>query len=384
MVTTTQPKFVQFNQGFSQLGGRQVFEEGEEGWRPTFTSLPVISFKNINGTLEERQALAKEVGAAFRDVGFLYAKDCPGVTPELVEETFEVIRQFFKIPQEQKQAVSWDHSTACVGYEGFREARDLIGDKTQDDMRESYIVCDDMLDKEQNYPGVPPAGTLQLNQWPAEFPQIRTQMYKYFNQICPLARSLIKILAMALNLPEDVFDEYLDWPIWSLRSHHYLPRPPTEDIPGFGAHDDYSFFTLLAQEPGSGPALQVLNLNGKWISAPPIPEATFVINCGNFLERMTNGEFVSTIHRVSNHTGQERYSLPFFFSPNPDRTIAPLAPLVPEGEEPKYGSLDVGQNYAQRMFQTRRYHPSSVLLKKKGIPAHEYVYDYLRYGVKDE
>lgn len=45
---------------------RPIREEGEPGWVPTFEEIPVISFKRINGSLEERKELAEVVGKACR------------------------------------------------------------------------------------------------------------------------------------------------------------------------------------------------------------------------------------------------------------------------------------------------------------------------------
>ena len=42
-----------------------------------------------------------------------------------------------------------------------------------------------------------------------------------------------------------------------------------------GAHNDYSWFTLVWQITGT-PALEVLNRNAEWISAPPLPNALTV------------------------------------------------------------------------------------------------------------
>jgi isopenicillin N synthase-like dioxygenase len=49
---------------------------------------------------------------------------------------------------------------------------------------------------------------------------------------------------------------------------------------------------------------------------------TFVVNVGDFLQMISNDIFVSTIHRVRNLSGFERYSIPFFFSFNMDVEIS--------------------------------------------------------------
>lgn len=85
------------------------------------------------------------------------------------------------------------------------------------------------------------------------------------------------------------------------------------------AHDSHvSGFTMLLQDNVGG--LEVLNANARWIAAKPIP-GTFVINVGDFLMRLTNNKFLSTVHRVTNISGQERYSIPWFCSFNLDALV---------------------------------------------------------------
>ena len=60
----------------------------------------------------------------------------------------------------------------------------------------------------------------------------------------------------------------------------------------------------------------------------------FVVNVGDMLLRLSNGRLLSTPHRVINATGQERYSVPFFFDPHVTATIAPIAGTGPAQFEP--------------------------------------------------
>ena len=112
-------------------------------------------------------------------------------------------------------------------------------------------------------------------------------------------------------------------------------RIPVHRQIGTGAHSDFDCFTVLWQDPCGG--LQALNSDGEWIDAAPI-EGTFLINVGDMLERWTNGLFVSTVHRVINRSGRERYSCPFFYDPNVATDIAPL----PGTGTPKFSPINFG------------------------------------------
>jgi isopenicillin N synthase-like dioxygenase len=61
----------------------------------------------------------------------------------------------------------------------------------------------------------------------------------------------------------------------------------------------------------------------------------FVVNIGDCLMRWTNDVYVSTPHRVVNRSGRERYSLAFFFDPNPQALVA----SIPRCGEPRYAPI---------------------------------------------
>jgi isopenicillin N synthase-like dioxygenase len=56
----------------------------------------------------------------------------------------------------------------------------------------------------------------------------------------------------------------------------------------------------------------VLNREGQWIKAIPV-EGTIVVNIGDFMMRLCNDIYKSTVHRVYNRSTSERVSMPFFF-----------------------------------------------------------------------
>ena len=136
------------------------------------------------------------------------------------------------------------------------------------------------------------------------------------NQVEKLSYEFIKLLAEALSLPRDAFDRFYDDP--KDMQHRgkivkYPPRSAVSSDQGVGPHFDAGFLTFLLQA-SPHPGLQVQNLAGDWIDAPPVAD-TFVVNIGKGLEAVTQNLAKATSHRVvSPVSSTPRYSIPFFQS----------------------------------------------------------------------
>jgi len=90
-------------------------------------------------------------------------------------------------------------------------------------------------------------------------------------------------------------------------------------------HFDSGLITLLYQDNVGGLELQRPD-TGEWVQVPPKPN-TFIINTGRAMERLTNGEAKATKHRVRFTANVKRFSLPYFYQPNPDALIWPFGTL---------------------------------------------------------
>lgn len=60
-----------------------------------------------------------------------------------------------------------------------------------------------------------------------------------------------------------------------------------------------------------------------WINVPA-EKGIFVVNLGDMLDRLTEGRYRSTPHRVLNMSGRQRLSFPFFIDPSWDAEVIPL------------------------------------------------------------
>ncbi|THZ56638.1 Clavaminate synthase-like protein [Aureobasidium pullulans] len=147
----------------------------------------------------------------------------------------------------------------------------------------------------------------------SHLPDFKSDVLNYWKSCLQLARQLVKVFALSLDLPEDYFDTRTTFP-GADGVMNYYPITTAEETAsnavGLGSHTDLQLFTLLWQDEVGG--LQVLTKDGQWIKATPKP-GTFVVNIGDFMMRLSNDFFKSTVHRVYNRAKVERVSMPFFF-----------------------------------------------------------------------
>lgn len=192
------------------------------------------------------------------------------------------------------------------------------------------------------------------NQWPTHPSALfwRPAIYRYYASMFTFGKLMLHIFALALDLPETYFDAITTHPMTNVRAVHYPPQQTQSDV-GIGAHTDFCWFTLVCQSETAYPALEVLNANGIWVPVHHEPNA-FVVNIADFLKLVTGGTWQSTVHRVRNIGGKERYSMPFFFSPNEDAKVSVLERFRKEGQE--YAEFEVGEYFQNRLDIDRTTH----------------------------
>lgn len=295
-------------------------------------TLPIIDIGGLwSERLADRQAVGTRLRRACLDKGFFYIRN-HGIADDLVHAVFAEAEAFFALSAADKAALDEARSEANRGYEPLGGQALEAG--APPDLKEGfYIGPEHALDDPRVRAGKFNHGP---NQWPATRPAFRPTMQTYFGAMLALGRRVMRGLALSLELPEDHFDAFCTDPMATLRLLHYPPQPASGDPgqKGAGAHTDFGGLTLLRQGEIGG--LQVWDqATGGWIHADPVP-GTYVVNLGDMIARWSNDRYRSTLHRVVNVSGRERYSIPFFYVGNYDHVVECIPTCRKPGEQPKY------------------------------------------------
>lgn len=309
------------------------------------SSLPVVDVTGLSSSdPEKRRAVGQALRQTCLDKGFFYCAG-HGIPAGLIDAVFAETRAFFDLPLETKELVAKEKSFCNRGYETLGGQTLQAGAKP--DLKEGYYIGLELPEDDPRV--VARKFNHGPNQWPQDLPGFRPAMRAYHAAMLDLAERLMRGLALSLDLEENHFDGFVRDPLAILRLLHYPPHPPQagSDELGAGAHTDFGGLTLLLQDEVGG--LQVFdNASQGWIAAQPIP-GTFVINLGDMIARWTNDRYRSTLHRVINASGRERYSIPFFFTGNPDFEVSCIPTCLAPGETPLYPPITVEQ-HLQSMY----------------------------------
>ncbi|KAF8108595.1 hypothetical protein N665_0107s0017 [Sinapis alba] len=177
-----------------------------------------------------------------------------------------------------------------------------------------------------------------------------------------VCKSIARIMALALDLDVNYFDtpEMLGNPIADMILFHYEGvSNPSKGIYACGAHCDFGMLSLLATDDVKdfryGKICKDKDLKPqKWEYVPSIKGA-YIVNLGNLLERLSNGLFKSTLHRVLGN-GQDRYSIPFFVKPSHDSIIECLPTCQSENNPPKYPAIKCSIYLSQHYKAAHAHH----------------------------
>jgi isopenicillin N synthase-like dioxygenase len=322
-----------------------------------WNTIPIIDIADLgHPAVERRTAVALQLKHACERVGFLYVRN-HGVHQDLLNQVYSAVEGFFALPAAEKLIVDITRSDRHRGYCAPGVLHADINNPNAVDVQEAYEVSAELPPDDPDYlVGNPMYGP---NLWPERPAEFRACVSTYVNEMIRLGNVLFRGFALSLGLDEHWFDDKITKPMAQLRLIHYPPQAPGPVDPkrlGIGAHTDYECFTILSQ---SAPGLQVQNAAGQWVEAPPI-EGALLINIGDCMERWTNDQFRSTLHRVMNRSGRDRYSLVFFHGANYHATVECLPCCVSASRPARYPPVRAGEWTMRNIQAAYSYKPKQL------------------------
>jgi isopenicillin N synthase-like dioxygenase len=311
--------------------------------------IPVIDVADfLAGRPGAASKAAAGLRAAFETVGFYYLRG-HDVPRALIDTTYAEAARFHAQPLEAKLAVRVDEHN--IGYMPIarKPPPNAAAQGKKPSQNEAYFL---RRERTADDPAVVADRRFHaMNKWPAGLPGFRENALRYMNALERLCRKLVRLYALALDLPEAFFDACFETPHLILRMSRYPALDGADDsVASLVPHTDSGFMTLLP--PNRVPGLSVMLPDGRWLEAPGIEDA-FVVNGGDILHRWTNERFLSTPHRVRNLSGGVRYAIPFFCDPNHDTRIECLPSCRSSDNPAKYPPIQFG-DYAL-WFAAQRY-----------------------------
>ena len=309
-------------------------------------ALPII---DIGGA--DASHIATAIHRACRETGFFYIVN-HAVPAELIADQFTWSERFFALPIEEKMALAMHTSPSRVGYEPVGaqvlDSQDDTAEKAPPDLKESFYCG---VDLPEDHPLLAKHWRgYGHNRWPASLPGFAEQTLALHRALQLAGDRVLSLLAQSLELAPGWFEPFYRDANASLRLIKYPPHPTAARANqlGAGTHTDWGGVTLLAQDDVGG--LEVQNVAGNWIAAPPIAGA-LVVNLGDLMARWTNGVYRSNFHRVRNNsTARDRFSLAYFYGPRPDAVIAPIATCVSD-DLPQRFEPCTADDHMQEMFR---------------------------------
>jgi isopenicillin N synthase-like dioxygenase len=254
----------------------------------------------------DQQPAADELVAMCHGVGFFTITD-HGVPAEFVERYFQLLEQFFALPEATKALIDKRRSPHFRGWE--RVGAELTNGHV--DHREQI----DLSTENAPHPADAEPAYLRLdgpNQWlpEAALPGFHAAVIEWLRRMGDLAWELMEIMSVGLGLQRHELREAFGERPLSLTKLIRYPRTP-EGGAGVNAHKDAGFLTFVVQHGVGG--LEALAPDGEWIAVEP-PQGAFVVNVGELLQAMTGNYFVAATHRVI--ATEERYSAAYFHGPD--------------------------------------------------------------------
>ncbi|MEE3328709.1 MAG: 2OG-Fe(II) oxygenase family protein [Myxococcota bacterium] len=288
----------------------------------------------------KREQTDQAIYEAASQVGFMSIHGIP-FTEELGAPRRQSLLRLFDIPEKEQHRL-WKKNFAPENPNLYRGWFPLESGVTR--CREGFEIGPDVARPFHECPD-PDDLLYEPSVFPEEglLPYWQAHTASFYTAAEKVGFTIMSALARQLGISETLFEDAFRNGISTLRLLHYPARdpnrPPSPELEAAacthegqpfeivtGPHYDTGLLTILSA--CGAPGLQAYTESGNWVDVP-LQADDFAVNFGGLLSRWTQKRIRATLHRVLS-SGEERFSIPFFFEPRPNTLIKPLP--IPEAE----------------------------------------------------
>ncbi|KAJ5726009.1 leucoanthocyanidin dioxygenase [Penicillium malachiteum] len=305
-----------------------------------------------------QQSFCQQFTAALQQHGFVKLIN-HAVPAEGIAKIFEFSKQFFEMDQAAKAVAA--HPTTAIPHRGYS----FVGQEKTSILApgegKPSVDCKESFDMGSPYSRIFP------NTWPADcdMPHFRPEIESFYQTCQDFHHTLLRALALGLQLDAHTFDSLVDGNDHELRLLHYPAVPKKELMNGqktrIAPHTDFGVLTLLFQDDVGG--LQVMDQQTGLYSVVDGSHPIMLVNVGDSLQRWTNNHLRAVLHQVTapsqSPSGtdspiftKERFSVAFFGKPNRACSLHPLPQLLLDGECSQYPDITAGEYQDSRIHGT--------------------------------
>lgn len=275
------------------------------------SSIPVVDMAEYFQE-ETKQKFIDELASAFREVGFVGVINT-GADPQVLDRAYAAAKTFFKFDTDLKMGISARKTNFQRGYvPDERAAGSPVGD-----FKEFLHIGKEFSEEQYARTGYP------HNLWPDSF-DLKNPLVDLLNLLDECSIPLEEAMSLAMGQSADFLRSMSVEGESLLRSAHYPANPP-EGVYWAAPHTDIDLYTILPR--ASAPGLQVKNRDGEWIDVI-VPDGAFIVNCGDMLRNLTNGDFKSAFHQVVSQGKEERFSMVYFVHARAKDDLSPLPQFI--------------------------------------------------------
>ncbi|XVE76840.1 hypothetical protein DITRI_Ditri13aG0012500 [Diplodiscus trichospermus] len=277
------------------------------------TTLPIIDLSSLNHASQRSLTLDK-IQMASKGFGFFQVVD-HGIPLSIMNDALDAAKEFFNLSLEEKMPLLSDNVHDPVRYgTSLNHAKDKVHFWRDFIKHYSHPISE------------------WIHLWPSNPPSYKDKMGNYAKAVQVLQKQLVEAILETLGLNLGNLQEELEEGNQLMTTNFYPACPEPDLTLGMPPHSDYGTLTILLQ---NGPGLQLQDKKKNWLSVPFV-EGALIVQLGDQIEVMSNGQYKSVVHQVTLSAENERLSIASLHSLPLNKKIGPAPELVDEQHPVSY------------------------------------------------